>query len=157
MKSIHKWNQNNFLFWLNGWMIECWRTKWSWRSLPFNFNLFFDGAQRADKKRIKLMGLPRSGAAWCSTCWFHSILHSINCVHYSYFCLIWIAEREWLAPPPNKWKHSLRSFIHFFGAPMPVNNQSNPFFPLGRKEWNCFWFVEWAAHVRLLVSRHFIH
>ena len=47
-------------------------------SLPFNFNLFFDGAQRADKKRIKLMGLPRSGAAWLAVqfinlfkIWFH--------------------------------------------------------------------------------------
>ena len=55
---------------------------------PFNFNLFFDGAQRADKKRIKLMGLPRRcnrlGAPL--VCFFplHSIsinfqLISLNC------------------------------------------------------------------------------
>ena len=36
-------------------------------------------------------------------------------------------------------------FNTFPWAAQAVNNQNNPIFPLGREDWNCFWFVEWPA------------
>ena len=51
----------------------------------------------------------------------------------------------------GKWNHSqinsrIALFIHSFPwGPLPVSIHFNPFFPLGRKEWNWNWIAEWAG------------
>ena len=71
---------------------------------------------------------------------------SINSKNQNNFDLLIDEEMDWLAHPPQlHCSFHYHSILNTQRAPMPVNNQNNPIFPLGREDWNCFWFVEWAG------------
>ena len=167
-----KWNKLNFSFWRssinkpthsfqlalpNGRADECWLLK---SNAPQRNSPAIQNQNNFDLLNLLLFHwLPSPNQL------FHFSFHqsTINPIlqllkKWNWWKLIWLKEKEsWLALTVLRRNETARfsSLIHSFGGPSPSTNQINSIFPLGREDWNWFWFC-WLGGPAVSIAIPFI-
>ena len=82
---------------------------------PINSTLLFDGAKQSRQKKNELLDFPRSGAAWCSACWFLSPPPQLNFIPFQFSCCR-RNQRRYLSSSSASFIQPITSlFVCFFG------------------------------------------